>query len=127
MKKIIAIFLSIVCLFLISGCRSFFVDEEREIYNKTIDELFAAVEDKNADTHSGICIFYCDGRDSNNQMQQSGGLLLMPGSTGMTPLLPPFPGRQRKRVPSGVPNSTNPNFLPVGEGFGFVVYFSYSP
>lgn len=49
MKKIIASFLSIVCLFLISGCGSFFVDEEREIYNKTIDELFAAVEDKNAE------------------------------------------------------------------------------
>ena len=51
----------------------------------------------------GICIFYCSGRDSNIQMQQSGGLLLMPGSTGMTPLLPSIPGRQRKRVPSGVP------------------------
>ena len=37
-------------------------------------------------------------RDSKIKMQQSGGLLLMPGSTGMTPLLPPFPGRQRKRV-----------------------------
>ena len=25
--------------------------------------------------------------------------------------------------PSGVPNKTNPNFLSVGEGFGFVVFF----
>lgn len=49
MRKITAIILCLVCLFNISGCRSFFVDEEREIYNKTIDELFAAVEDKNAD------------------------------------------------------------------------------
>ena len=28
---------------------------------------------------------------------------------------------------SCVPRVTNPNFLPVGEGFGFVVYFTYSP
>jgi hypothetical protein len=43
------------------------------------------------------------GRDSNIQMQQSGGLLLMPGSTGMTPSFPSIPGRKCKRVPSGVP------------------------
>ena len=42
-------------------------------------------------------------RDSKIKMQQSGGLLLMPGSTGMTPLFSPIPGRKRKRVPSGVP------------------------
>jgi hypothetical protein len=33
-------------------------------------------------------------------------------------------GRKCKRVPSGVPNKTNPNFLPVGEGFGFVVFLN---
>ena len=33
-------------------------------------------------------------RDSKIQMQQSGGLLLLPGSTGRTPLLPSIPGRQ---------------------------------
>ena len=26
---------------------------------------------------------------------------------------------------SGAPNSTNPNPKPIGEGFGFVVYFDY--
>lgn len=49
MRKITAVILCLICLFHISGCRSFFVDEEREIYNKTIDELFAAVEDKNVE------------------------------------------------------------------------------
>ena len=47
MRKIIAIILCLVCLFQISGCRSIFEDKEQEIYFKTIDELFAAIEDKN--------------------------------------------------------------------------------
>ena len=38
-----------------------------------------------------------------SKMQQSGGLLLLPGSTGRTPLFSPIPGRKRSRVPSGVP------------------------
>ena len=50
------------------------------------------------------------GRGSNIKMQQSGGLLLMPGSTGMTPSLPSIPGRQCKRVPSGVPRRQVSNF-----------------
>ena len=59
------------------------------------------------DTRKGIpliCFALRAGRDSNIQMQQSGGLLLMPGSTGMTPLFLPIPGQKRKRVPFGVPN-----------------------
>lgn len=27
------------------------------------------------------------------------------------------------RVPPSAPNSTNPNPIPIGEGFGFVIYF----
>ena len=49
MKKTFAIFLLTVCLFLTSSCRSFFADEEREIYHKTVDALFAAAADKNAE------------------------------------------------------------------------------
>lgn len=50
MKKIIAILLCISCLFFLGGCHSFFADEEQEIYNKTVNELLAALDDKNADT-----------------------------------------------------------------------------
>ena len=61
---------------------------------------------KKADTHLGVCFFaILGGRDSKNQMQQSGGLLLMPGSTGMTPSLPSIPGRQCKRSPTLQPKT----------------------
>ena len=29
----------------------------------------------------------------------------------------------RVRVPGGAPNNENPNFFPIGEGFGFFVFF----
>ena len=35
---------------------------------------------------------------------------------------PFFYNKRYKRVPPGVPRVTNPNFLPVGEGFGFVAF-----
>lgn len=49
MKKIIAIFLSMACLFLASGCNYFFVDKEQVIYTKTVNELIAALDDKDSD------------------------------------------------------------------------------
>ena len=29
----------------------------------------------------------------------------------------------RVRVPGGAPHAQNPNFFPIGEGFGFFVFF----
>ena len=29
------------------------------------------------------------------------------------------------QVPSGAPNSRNPNLVPIGEGFGFLLYLDY--
>ena len=29
------------------------------------------------------------------------------------------------QVPSGAPNSRNPNLVPIGEGFGFLLYLGY--
>ncbi len=49
MKKIIATLLCIACLFWGSGCNSFFVDEEREIYKKTMKDLFTALDQQNVD------------------------------------------------------------------------------
>ena len=61
------------------------------------------------------------------EMQYAGGILLQPVQKLVATLI--FArltqGQKCKRVPSGVPRVTNPNFLPVGEGFGFVVYFTY--
>lgn len=33
------------------------------------------------------------------------------------------PGRPEVRIPSGAPQQQNPNFFPIGEGFGFFVFF----
>ena len=61
----------------------------------------------------GYPIFSFSRRDSKDQMQQSGGLLRMPGSTGMQRSLPSIPGRQCRRIPSGVPKNRMPNRHPV--------------
>ena len=34
--------------------------------------------------------------------------------------------RSRVRIPLGPPNKKNPNLFPIGEGFGFFVFFGYS-
>ena len=33
------------------------------------------------------------------------------------------PGNSRVRAPEGAPQQQNPNFFPIGEGFGFFVFF----
>lgn len=48
MKKIMAFLLCIVCVFTISGCNSFFVDEEQEIFIKTMESLFARLDQQDA-------------------------------------------------------------------------------
>ena len=32
----------------------------------------------------------------------------------------------RVRVPGGAPQQQNPNFFPIGEGFGFFIFFAFS-
>ena len=34
--------------------------------------------------------------------------------------------RSRVRIPLGPPNKKNPNLFPIGEGFGFFVFFGYN-
>ena len=34
--------------------------------------------------------------------------------------------RSRVRIPPGPPNKKNPNLFPIGEGFGFFVFFGYN-
>ena len=54
---------------------------------------------KNSTTQRGGGVFAVG--DSNDQMQQSGGLLLAAGRTAATQYLPSIPGRQSKRTPAG--------------------------
>lgn len=49
MKKVISIMLCVICLCSLGGCRALVVDEEYDIYHKTVEALFSAVEDKNTE------------------------------------------------------------------------------
>ncbi|MBQ8895083.1 MAG: DUF5104 domain-containing protein [Clostridia bacterium] len=44
MKKIIVAFLCVICLVSLGGCRSFFVDEEQELYDQAVTSLFDALD-----------------------------------------------------------------------------------
>lgn len=48
MKKIIALVLCVAGLICITGCKSFFVDEELELYTKTVNDLMTALDQGDA-------------------------------------------------------------------------------
>ncbi len=49
MKKAFCLILCAIYIFSMSGCGSFFVDEEYEIYSETVDTLLTALENQDAD------------------------------------------------------------------------------
>jgi hypothetical protein len=63
-------------------------------------DIASAVSPIKNPTPDGVGFFIAV-RESKNQMQQSGGLLLAASSMAATPLSPSIPGRRRKRFPYG--------------------------
>ena len=76
MKRILGIILCIICLFSIGGCGSLFVDNESEIYSKTVYEFLDALDNK--DTSAIYNLFSASvQKDCNNLKEKIEELVLL--------------------------------------------------
>lgn len=79
MKKLVAILLCITCLFSIGGCHFDIVDEEQEIYSKTVNDLLAALDAKDTNAIYNLFSVSVQNEDKNLKEKIEGLIAIYDG------------------------------------------------